>query len=275
MYEASNECSGEGNLESVNKANIKAGLRTLGLKKGDSVGVHSSLRRFGHVEGGADAVIDALLEIVGQEGNIVMSTHSANLSEDRRTPEEIAIGVSWLFKLLPYDPKETPVRTGIIPETFRKRKGVVRGSHPSNSIAALGPNAKELSEGWHRLLDRDGYILLIGVGLESCSAMHLAEKCVQLPERILEKITPPHWLIEKYPEGEWEWDFGPYPDFAKLTNPCIERGKMKTVKVGEATLELVKLRELIDLFVEYLKMDPDLFYDKSHKQGASAELDKS
>ena len=84
-------------MESVNKEDIKAGPRTLGLKKGDSVGVHSSLRRFGNVEGGADAVIDALLEVVGQEGNIVMSTHSANVSEDRRTPEEIAMGVSWFL----------------------------------------------------------------------------------------------------------------------------------------------------------------------------------
>jgi aminoglycoside N3'-acetyltransferase len=35
---------------------------------------------------------------------------------------------------------------------------------------------------------------------------------------------------------------------------------MKTVKVGEATLKLVRLRELIDLYVEYLEKDPDLFY---------------
>jgi aminoglycoside 3-N-acetyltransferase len=245
---------------SVNKEEIKAGLRKLGLRKGDSVGVHSSLKNFGRMEGGADAVIDALLETVGEDGNIVMSTHSANLSEDRRTPEEIAIGVSWLCKLLPYDPRETPVRTGIIPETFRKRKGVIRGSDPSNSVAALGPRAKELSEGWHELLELDGYIQLIGVGLESCSAMHLAEKHVQLPERILKKITPPKWLLEKYSGDEWEWDFGPYPDFAKLTKPCLERGIMKTVKVGESTLRLVRLRELIDLYVEYLEKDPDLFY---------------
>jgi aminoglycoside 3-N-acetyltransferase len=255
--------AGKVSVKSVDKEDIKAGLRTLGLKRGDSVGVHGSLSSFGHVEGGADAVIDALLETVGKKGNVIMSTHSANVSEDKRTPAEIALGVSWLLKLLPYDPKETPVRTGMIPETFRKREGVVRGSDPSNSIAALGPKAKELSKGWHKLLEIDGYILLIGVGLESCTAMHLAEKRVQLPERILKKITPPKWLVEKYPEGEWEWDFGPYPDFAKLTQPCPERGIMKTVKVGKATLRLVKIRELVDLYTEYLKKDPDLFYGKS------------
>jgi aminoglycoside 3-N-acetyltransferase len=244
----------------VTKGEIKEGLTNLGLKKGDIVGVHSSLSSFGYVEGGADAVIDALTETVGEQGNIVMSTHSANLSEDKRTPEEKAMGVSWLCKILPCDPDTTPVRTGIIPETFRKRRGVFRGSHPSNSVAALGPKAKELSEGWHRLLELDGHILLIGVGLDRCTAMHLAEKRVQFPDRILRMITPPKWFVEKYPEGEWEWDVGPYPNFAKLTQPCLERGIMKTVKVGDASLKLVKLRELIDLYVEYLEKDPDLFY---------------
>jgi aminoglycoside 3-N-acetyltransferase len=245
---------------SVSKEDIKAGLRKLGLKRGDTVGVHSSLSSFGRVEGEADAVIDALLETVGEQGNVVMPTHSANLSEDRRTPEMIAMGVSWLLKILPYEPEKTPVTTGIIPETFRKRKGVVRGLHPSHSIATSGPKAQELSEGWHKVLELDGYILLIGVGLDRCTAMHLAEKRVHFPDHILKKITPPKWFVEKYPEGKWEWDFGSYPDFAKLTQPCLERGIMKTVKVGDATLKLVKLRQLIDLYVEYLEKDPDLFY---------------
>ena len=245
---------------SVKKSDIKAGFMRLGLKKGDIVGVHSSLSSFGHVEGGADTVIDALLEAVGERGNVVMSTHSANLSEDKRTPEMIALGISWLFRILPYDPSKTPVTTGIIPETFRKRKGVVRGLHPSLSIAASGPKAKVLSEGWHRLCELDGYILLIGVGLDHCTAMHLAEKRVRFPDRILNKITPPKWFVEKYLEEEWEWDVGPYPDFAKLTQPCVERGIMKTVKVGRSTLRLAKLRELIDLYVEYLERNPDLFY---------------
>ena len=247
----------------VTKGDIKAGLVSLGLRSGDSVGVHSSLSSFGCVEGGADAVVDALLEVVGREGNVVMSTHSANLSGDVRTPELAAMGVSWLCRILPYDPLRTPVRTGLIPETFRKRDGVIRGSHPSNSVAAIGPKARELSEGWHRLLELDGRILLIGVGLESCTAMHLAEKRVHFPDRLLKMITPPRWFVEKYPENEWEWDFGPYPDFAKLTQPCLERDLMKTVKVGNAWLKLVRLKELIDLYVEYLEKDPDLFYSST------------
>jgi len=71
----------------VTKRDIKAGLIKLGLKRGDTVGVHSSLSSFGYVDGGPEVVIDALLETVGKQGNVVMSTHSANLSEDQRTPK--------------------------------------------------------------------------------------------------------------------------------------------------------------------------------------------
>ena len=117
-----------------------------------------------------------------------------------------------------------------------------------------------LSEGWHRLLELDGLILLIGVGLESCRAMHLAEKLVRFPDRILKMINPPEWFVEKCPEDQWEWDVGPYPDFAKLTQPCFERGMMKTLKVGNAPLKLVRLKDLTNLYVEYLEKDPDLFY---------------
>jgi len=182
------------------------------------------------------------------------------LLEVQRTTEEIKMGVAWLYKILPYDPKETPCSTGTIPEAFRKRKGAIRGSHPTHSLAALGPKAEKLVEGWHKMLELDGYILLIGVGLSVCTAMHLAEKSVQFPKHILDKIAPPKEFVEKYPEEEWEWDFGPYPDFSKMEEPCLKQGIMKTVKVGGAILKLVRLRDLIDLYTEYLRKNPDLFY---------------
>lgn len=259
----------------VTKEEIKKGLRKLGLRRGDVVGVHSSLNSFGYVEGGADAVIDALVEVVGKEGTIVMPTHSSNLEKVGLSPEEKAAGVSWLFKILPYNPKETPCTTGIIPETFRKRRGVIRSHHPDQSIAAIGPRAKEITgagdgrslAGWKVLLELDGYVLLIGVGLGVCTAMHLAESMVQLPKHILEKITPPEWFVEKYPEDEWEWDVGPYPDFAKLEPMCKAHGIMRTTTIGNATVRLLRLRELIDLYAEALGENPYMFYGEKPPDG--------
>lgn len=250
----------EGREPTVRKADIKNGLEQLGLRKGDIVGVHSSLRSFGYVEGGADTVIDALLETVGQEGAIVMPTHSTNLIRYERSPEEVEMGLLWKFRVLPFDPNETPCSTGRVPETFWRRKEAVRSSHPVFSLAAIGKNAEELCKGWDMVLEADGYILLFGVDLGSCTAMHLAEERVEFPEHILKKITMPPELVEKYPKPEWETDFGPYPDFPKMEDPCREHGIMEETMIGVAEVKLIRLRELIDLYTEYLRENPDMFY---------------
>ena len=248
----------------VTREDIKRGLKQLGLKRGDVVGVHSSLGSFGYVEGGADAVIDALLETVGEEGTVVMPTYSTNRKKIERTQREVELGVTWKYKILPYGPQETPCWTGRIPETFRKRGGAVRSLNPTHSLAAIGPKANELVQGWNKLLEADGYMLLLGVDLGCCSAMHLAEERVQLPLHILEKLEPPPELLEKYGADlgwpKWDIGYGPYPDFAKMEKPCKEHNVMKIVTIGEATVKLLRLSRLIDLYTEYLRKDPDVFY---------------
>lgn len=252
----------------VAKEDIKAGLRRLGLKNGDRVGVHSSLSRFGVVDGGANAVIDALLEVVGEEGTIVMPTYSTNRVGMKLTPAEAAAGLTWKFKILPYDSNATPCWTGIIPETFRKRPSVLRSSHPTHSKAAAGRYAKEIVENedssalgsWKKLLELDGYILFIGIGLRACSSMHLAEERVKLPQHLAEKTTLPKNLVEKYPATQWDICYGPYPNFAKMEKPLLKKGILCKTRIGQAMVQLVKLSALIDLYAEQLRRNPDLFY---------------
>ncbi len=244
----------------VSKEDIKRGLQELGLVEGDIVGVHSSLSNFGYVEGGAEAVIDALLETVSEAGSVVMPAYSTNRASVPKTEEEAALGMTWKYKVLPYDPGEIPCWTGAIPEAFRKRPEALRGCNPTHSLAAVGPKARELIEGWHKLLELDGYILLLGVSSGCCSSMHLAERDVQLPEHILKKTTPPPDLRERCRREKIEFGFGLYPDFSRMEEPCRKHGIMKEAKVGEATLKLLRLRHLIDLYAQYLRTEPDLFY---------------
>ena len=58
------------------KEEIVQKLREVGLEKGDAVMVHTSLKRMGYVCGGAQTVIEALMEVVGKDGTIMMPTQS-------------------------------------------------------------------------------------------------------------------------------------------------------------------------------------------------------
>ena len=245
----------------VTKEDIKDGFEKLGLKRGDNVGVHSSLSAFGYVEGGAEAVIDALFETVGEEGTVVMPTYSKNVQALEKTQEEIDMGITWKYRVLPYNPQEDECWTGAIPDTFWRRDGAVRNSNPTHSLTAIGPKAEKLSQNWKELMDAEGYILLLGVTLGCCSSMHLAEEYVQLPQHILDKITPPPELAERFKQENIGFGYGPYPDFERMQEICAEHGIMKTVKIGESTVKLLKLRELTHLYAEYLRKDPDLFYE--------------
>src|SRR5713226_1133799 len=115
----------------VTRAMIEAGLRDLGLGPGNIVVAHSALRSFGWVEGGEDAVIDALLAVIEPTGTLCMPALSyGDYGPDHPPP---------LF-----DPRTTPGIVGRIPERFRQRLGVRRSLHPTHSITAIGARAEEI-----------------------------------------------------------------------------------------------------------------------------------
>ena len=249
----------------VTSADIEAGFRSLGLGRGHCVGVHSALSSFGYVEGGADAVIDALLRTVGPEGTVVLPTYSQNKQEVELTDEDRRLGIWQKRRNLPYDPKRDACWTGRIAETFWRRSEAIRGDNPTHSLAAIGPRAADLCQGWDRVLEADGYILLLGVTLSCCSSMHQAEFRV---DNIPQSPDPPEalkQLKEKYEsEGLWVYVKYPgmlcYPDFAKLEEPCRRCGVMRATQIGEAEVKLFRLTELIDLYAQYLKNRPEMFY---------------
>ncbi len=63
-------------MKTVIKSEITDALKNVGLGSGDLVMVHTSLGKIGYVCGGAQTVIEALIEIVGQNGTIVMPSQS-------------------------------------------------------------------------------------------------------------------------------------------------------------------------------------------------------
>ena len=244
----------------VTKEIIINGLKKLGLKQGDAVLVHSSLSKFGYVDGGADTVIDAILVAVGKEGTMLVPTltGSEKLSVENPPVFDVANTACW---------------TGKIPETFRKRAAVVRSLHPTHSVAAIGAKAQYFTQDnekcitpcgqnspFHKLAKTGGYVLLLGVDLGSCTLLHTAEEFADV-DYVCQKdwvtaVTVDYKGIEHKIKIKIH-KYGDERDFAKLEPMLMEKNILVKGKVGNADVRLVKADELLELATEILRTKPD------------------
>ena len=114
----------------VTKKDVCETLKSLGVKNGDILLFHSSLKSFGEIENGADTVIDGALEAVGEDGTLVAP---ALLTKSFYVAYEI------------FDKNTSPCEVGLIPETMRKRPNALRSDQATHSVSAIGKMAEFLT----------------------------------------------------------------------------------------------------------------------------------
>ena len=234
--------------------------------------VHSSLSAVGWVCGGAVAVIITLQKVLGETGTLVMPTHSTDLSDPSQW-QNPPVPESWwqtVRETMPaYDPHLTPTRSmGIIPETFRKQKGILRSTHPQRSFCASGPQASyvinnhALAFGFGensplaRIYDLHGFVLLLGVGHSSNTSIHLAEHRADFPtKRVVQEGAP----ISQGGVRTWttfEDIDADDSDFDRVGEGFLRSDAGKTVrygKVGIADCQLMPQRAIVDFAVGWLE----------------------
>jgi len=109
-------------------ADILAAYAAIGVKKGDTLVVQSSYKGTGGVEGGVPALVEALKQVVGEGGTLVMPAYNFT---------------SWTEQHY-FDARETPVTIGAVSEVFRLGAGVRRSRHPIHSLCVFGRLRDEL-----------------------------------------------------------------------------------------------------------------------------------
>ena len=241
----------------MKREQIAEALQTLGLGAGHIVFVHSSLSSIGYVEGGADAVVDAFLDVLGSTGTLVVPTFT----------------FSHGGKLDPvFDPIRDASEMGRITEVARTRPGAWRSHHLLHSVAALGPHAEEITavhgpSAWAadgpfwKLYELDAHILMLGVPYLRCTFFHVIEQLVQVRYRrwrkVEAKVRDPNGQERPLPM----FGYSPKPgfvgnDFNKLGVMLEERGLAQVGAVGNAVARRFRARDALEVGLAEYRKDP-------------------
>jgi aminoglycoside 3-N-acetyltransferase len=238
--------------QTLTKQELIKSFLTIGIGQGTRLVVQSSLRSLGPVEGGADTVIDALLECIGPDGLLIMPTFTYNNAI--------------------FDPASTPGRTGILTEIFRGRPDTVRSLHPTYSVAAFGRDAHVVCDGHHLVpglgkdspLDRvaksGGGVLLLGVGHTGNSTVHVGEAYTQVPYGDIP--FSPEWPRRAHVTGTVDLEVelhdppGCSRAFGSIEACLREKGAIRDGLTGKALVQWMRGQDVIDCTVAMLARDP-------------------
>lgn len=229
-------------------------LTDLGLRSGDLVMTHASLRKIGEIEGRGETLIRALLKVIGTEGTLVMVLGS---------PADCVFEAA----TSPIDPE-----MGMLAELFRRFPDVIINDHAAARFAAHGPLADELlkdttlhdyySHGSvpDKIYQNNGRVLRMGANIDTVTITHFAEYLADIPnkkrvEREYTRKDTGRQVIKSLDDclGIREWPHGDY--FGQITKDFIASGQCQHGLIGNAESELFEARAFIPFAVDWLERE--------------------
>lgn len=250
------------------KSDIIHALKQVGVLPGQTIMVHTSLSSLGFVCGGAQTLIEALIECVGEDGTLMMPAQSwKNLDPETgvhwEEPKEWwqIIRDNWPA----YDKDITPTNTmGAVAEMFRKWPGAMRSGHPARSVSALGKHARYLTESHDlanifgdsspigKLYELDGYVLLIGVGYDKNTSLHLADARAEYPGK---HCSTEHSAMMINGKREWvsyQTLSVDGEDFEQIGAAFELLEKVSQAPLGNSRIRLMRQRDVVDFAVDWI-----------------------
>jgi len=265
-------------VTAMTRAHLVHQLRSLGLRAGDLVMVHASLKALGPVEGGAAEVAAALLDVLTPRGTLM-----AYVSWDRSPYEETLNGADLSAAERAAWPAFDPATAGtyrgfgLLNEFLCKLPGAVRSGHPDASMLAIGELAREvigehrLGQGYgpgsplERLVALGGKVLTLGAPLDCLTVLHYAEAIADIPGKRRVSYEMP--VLDAQGCKVWrraeEFDSnGILDEFAgegamdaveAIARSYVAQGRSLVGRVGRATCHLFDAQDLSDFGRRWLE----------------------
>ncbi len=219
----------------LNLADIIATLKDVGIKTGDHLMMHASMVPFYRIDIGIEkasfAIIDAILELIGSRGTLVVPTFTLSFSHSKYYHET-------------HSPSEA---MGLLSENVRLNPNAKRTHHPMQSLCSIGYYQKQLDEimtpsaymqgSTHDFIYKNNFkLLLLGVDGRAATISHLAEETMNVPYRFNKTLTGDVSFKDKKPLNEWHF-FARNLDCNPIINEnhTMELLKRKNLWIGAQT----------------------------------------
>ncbi len=256
----------------MTKEELRRDLEALGVRPGDLLMVHASLRKLGLGraavgKGGAERLLDALEAAVGPGGTLLMVL-GTDYPMDWVNERPVEARAALLAGSPPFDHFNAPVlpEVGWLAEAFRRRPGTLVSTNPSGRFGARGAQAAALlaDQPWHdyygpgspleTFCARGGKVLRLGANRDTVTALHYAEYLADLPAKRRTRWdfvvagpdgAPAHVWIECLDDlnGISDWEGEDY--FAVILTEYLALGRHREGRVGEAQSELIDAADLV------------------------------
>ncbi|MCH2176705.1 MAG: DUF4910 domain-containing protein [Lentisphaeria bacterium] len=231
---------------------IISDFKAIGINDGDTVIVHSSMKKIGRLNKPSD-FITALQAVIGETGTIIFPLFT------NPTPN--------------LDLRNEPTRLGLLAETFRNMPDVIRSNHGTHSVGAWGQHATEIikdhfqttalgiNSPLHKALNYQAKILFAGVNITSCSLLHVAEVVAELP--YLDISYPQFSNSYDYVDSngkEWRYNPNQVPGdstgFSSLLKDKQITNCFMGGRIGNAQSYVANAKQLFDFTLDTLSRHP-------------------
>ncbi len=233
----------------------------VGVRSGDVLLVHASLRALGGVPGGAETVIAGLKAALAPEGTLLMPALSYETVTREHPHFDLAL---------------TPSNVGVLAETFRRQAGVLRSLHPTHSVCGQGMQAAAMladhgadhtpcgpHSPFHQLPAFRGKILMLGCGLRPNTSFHAVEEIVTPPYLFGAPIE--YTLVDgagtRTVKPYIPHDFAGYHQRYDRIEAMLGAPSLRTGRVLAADVHLLDAEAMWQAALDALRRDPFTFVE--------------